>query len=186
MKRLLLLLLSLCFIGSANAVSSPDDYFTSLCIGEKTTGFNWVDNSWKSVNFNPETQKYIAKKVDPAELTDSQCHFSRNSDMYDRYFTLSSNNQPKLSTNGCYSIYRFGGPELHFRFECNEIWSTYARQDEETNPKKRKLESVMCWDNQFFFSPNGLFHSATLHGNVEAYIDYKDSLYLTTGKCSTL
>ena len=186
MKRLLLLLLSLCFIGSANAVSSPDDYFTSLCIGEKTTGFNWVDNSWKSVNFNPETQKYIAKKVDPAELTDSQCHFSRNSDMYDRYFTLSSNNQPKLSTNGCYSIYRFGGPELHFRFECNEIWSTYARQDEETNPKTRKLESVSCEITDFRFAPNGWFHTSFVHKNLKAIADYKDSISVSVGKCSTL
>jgi len=46
-KLLLLLLLSLGFIGSANAVSSVDEYFTSLCISESSTGFNWENNDWE-------------------------------------------------------------------------------------------------------------------------------------------
>ena len=52
MKKLLLILfISLGLIGSAGAVSSLDDYYTSTCTSEQTTGFTWKDNAWQKVNF---------------------------------------------------------------------------------------------------------------------------------------
>ena len=89
-------------------------------------------------------------------------------------------------THGCYSIKQFDYPDLGLKIDCMEDWSAYAGKDGENNSKPKKLESVMCWDKRFFFSPNGLFHSAMLHGDVDKYSDYKDSLALIAGKCSTL
>ena len=68
-KLLLLLLLSLGLVGLSNAVSSVDDYYTALCVTEKSTGFNWEDNNWKQL-LDSVTEKKIVKsfKLEMKEL----------------------------------------------------------------------------------------------------------------------
>lgn len=183
MKKLLLILLSLGIIGSANAVSSVDDYFTSLCISESSTGFNWEKNAWKAVNFKAGT-KHLITKVNPNEARNYECTDTKNLED-DSYFT-NSNNEPKLVREGCYVIKEFGLDTLEYKKDCLEVWSTFPRGSDDINPKTKKLESVQCWDDGFYFSPNGLFQTSYVHGDVSNYSNYKDSLTVSVGKCSTL
>ena len=187
MKKLFLplfLLLATSYIGSANAVSSVDEYFTSLCISKSSTGFNWENNDWSVVDFTTGT-KYLAKRVNPAEAEGYQCQGAKNREN-DYYYTEIPTNEHQLIRDGCYVIKPFGIDFPSFKVNCSEVWSTFERVDSNTNPKTRKLETVMCWDRNFFFSPNGRFHTAKLHGDVDNSSTYKDSLSLTEGKCSVL
>jgi|TARA_R110002012_G_scaffold253766_1_gene432819 hypothetical protein len=184
MKKLLLILLSLGIIGSANAVSSADESFTSLCIADSSVGFNWEKNDWKNVNFTPG--KYIAKRLKLSETKNYQCSGAKDR-MSDYFYTNESINEPELSRYGCYIIKRFGDDFYdNFPIDCYETWSTTKRISDDIDPKLIKLKAVMCSDRNFFFSPNARFHQATLHGNVDNYSNYKDSLSLSEGKCSTL
>ena len=182
-KLLLLLLLSLGLIGSAGAVSSLDDYSTFLCITEESTGFNWKNNKWKQTNFIPV--KYIVNRVDPASVKVWQCPNSL--DRGDDYYSTSQ----FLSTFGCYSIKRFGEDDFDRRFDCSETWTTYEKQNDEKNPKVKKLESVDCNDGSvisqnFAFKPNGWFHTSIFHSMLQRESTSKDSLSISVGKCSTL
>jgi len=186
-KLLLILLLSLGYIGSAVAVSSLDDYYTSLCIAEKSTGFNWENNDWKITNYTPS--KYVVKKVDPTKTRyNYSCVRTKDitNEIWQSYYTLTSSGQPKLLTYGCYTIKRFGQTYEAGEQDCREDWTTYPKEDEETNPKTRKLESVWCEITDFTFAPNGWFHTGYIHKNVKAIADYKDSISVSVGKCSTL
>ena len=80
----------------------------------------------------------------------------------------------------------FGSEYFEFPTDCYETWSTFERVSDDIDPKLKRLESVQCHDKNFFFSPNGRFHKATLHGDVSNISKYKDSLSLSEGKCSTL
>ena len=181
MKKLLLLLLSLGYIGSAGAVSSLDDYYTSVCVGEKSTGFNWENYDWKKVNFIPE--KYIAQKVDATEDSFSFCFDTKN--RFDAYLLWGEKSIPTLITYGCYEIKGFG-VDRGIPRDCEEKWTTYPKEDEEINPKTRNLESVSCYSEDFLFAPNGWFYRSHIHSDLEATDDKKDSLTVTVGKCSTL
>ena len=183
MKRLLLLLLlSLGLVGLSNAVSSVDDYYTALCVTEKSTGFNWEDNNWKQYNFTQS--KYVVKKLNPAEVLEIQCSDTkdRNNDSYYSGFD-------EFNTYGCYSIKRLGYDGFDGKQDCAERWSTYPKQDGEKYPKMKKLEKVWCsLLNDFKFSPNGWFHknAAVNSSSLESSSKYKDSLVLSVGKCSTI
>ena len=178
MKKLLLLLLSLGIMGSADAVSSRDDYFTSLCIAEKSTGFNWENNDWKIRTFVPE--KYVIKKVDATKYR-SSCPYTLEAPYFDFYHEESST----LETYGCYKEKDFGSEiESRFADECRETWITYPKDDSETPPKTKLLEGVYCGDIQF--SPNGWFHKSHVYSSLRNVDVYKDSITVTVGKCSTL
>mgnify|MGYP000861513185 CR=1 FL=1 len=60
-KKLLLLLLTLGFIGSANAISSPDDLFTTTCKEESLEGLQRVGDNWESAERPLRT--YLVTKV---------------------------------------------------------------------------------------------------------------------------
>ena len=183
MKKLLLILLSLGIIGSANAVTSVDESFTSLCVPDSSTGYNWEENDWKRVNFTPG-EKDLVKRLNPSDVRNYQCSQTKNREN-DNFYTNQAINEPQLGRYGCYEIKPFGTDYLNFPIDCYETWSTFKRVSEDIDPKIRRLESVQCWDRNFYFSPNGRFHKATLHGDVSNISKYKDSLSLTEGKCST-
>jgi hypothetical protein len=175
-KLLLLLFISLGLIGSANAVSSVDEYFTSLCSSESSPDINWKYEElpyWKAVKFIPRT-KYLVKRVNPSDTSDNKCQNTKNRTT-DRYFNvaLNSTNESKLTRYGCYSIKPFDRDSWGPKQECSETWSTYAKTDKAANPKIVKLESVWCLDEMFFFSPNGSFFN---------FLSFPSS----EGKCKTL
>ena len=185
MKKLLLILfISLGLIGSASAVSSVDESFTSLCIADSSTGYNWEKNDWERVNFT-SGEKDLVKRINPSDTWDYQCGLTKNREN-DYFYILQTTNEPQLSRYGCYTIKPFGTDYFVYPIDCHETWSTFKRVSDDIDPKIRRLESVQCWDRNFYFSPNGRFHKATLHGDVSNISKYKDSLSLSEGKCSTL
>ena len=105
--------------------------------------------------------------------------------MLDVYLLWGEKSIPTLIAYGCYEIKGFGVDRVIPR-DCKEKWTTYPKEDEETNPKTRKLESVSCEITDFRFAPNGWFHTSFVHKNLKAIADYKDSLSVSVGKCSTL
>ena len=186
MKKLLLILFtSLGLIGSANALSSVDESFTSLCIADSSTGFKWDNNDWESVNFTPG-EKDLVKRLNPSDIKNYQCSQTKNREI-DYFYINQAINEPQLVRYGCYTIKPFGSDfDDNYPTDCHELWSTFKRVSEDIDPKIRRLESVQCWDRNFYFSPNGRFHKASLNGDVRSAIQFKDSLSLSEGKCSTL
>ena len=183
MKKLLLILfISLGSIGSANAVSSPNDFYTSTCTAEQSTGFTWENYDWKKVTFKPG-EKYEVIKVDPANLDNPFiCEQSLDKDnIYKYYF----DNDNTLSQFGCYSIKTLSAQDNGRRNDCREWWTTYPKEDGELIPKTKQLNSVSCRAYDFNFSPDGWFHTGNVNIRTEDIVEYKDSLFVEVGKCST-
>ena len=183
MKKLLLILfISLGLIGSANAVSSPNDFYTSTCTAEQSTGFTWENYDWKKVTFKPG-EKYEVIKVDPAKLDNPfLCEQSLDKDNIYKYYFDSDNT---LSQFGCYSIKTLGVEDNGRRSDCREWWTTYPKEDGELIPKTKQLNSVSCRAYDFNFSPDGWFHTGNVNIQTEDIVEYKDSLFVEIGKCST-
>ena len=183
MKKLLLILfISLGLIGSANAVSSPNDFYTSTCTAEQSTGFTWENYDWKKVTFKPG-EKYEVIKVDPAKLDNPFiCEQSLDKDNIYKYYYDSDNT---LSQFGCYSIKTLGAKDYGRRNDCREWWTTYPKEDGELIPKTKQLNSVSCRAYDFNFSPDGWFHTGNVNIQTEDIVEYKDSLFVEVGKCST-
>ena len=183
MKKLLLILfISLGLIGSANAVSSLNDFYTSTCTAEQSTGFTWENYDWKKVTFKPG-EKYEVIKVDPAKLGNPFiCEQSLDKDnIYKHYFDSDNT----LSQFGCYSIKTLGAKDYGRRNDCREWWTTYPKEDGELIPKTKQLNSVSCRAYDFNFSPDGWFHTGNVNIRTEDIVEYKDSLFVEVGKCST-
>jgi hypothetical protein len=198
MKKLLLpLFVSLIVMSSySNAdINSVDERFTLLCEIEDSTGFNWSDGNWHRTNFKGG-QKYIIKKeadeksIDDADFnysdaTYEMCTYSQKGES--RFFT-------SVSRDACYSIKEFG-KELNFvdSNTCRETWSI-DEQGVET------LDTVNCpyHSKEMTFKLNGLIHTysgGSLEASPEGWIvdgvtkipaDYKDSMYIGFGRCSTI
>ena len=181
-KLLLLLLISLGLIGSANAVSSLNDFYTSSCTTKQATGFTWEDNAWKKVNFKAG-EKYEVTKVDPAKLENP--FFCDQSLDKDNIFSQYSESDNSLWQHGCYSIKDSGAKDNGTRNDCREWWSTYPKEDGELIPKTKQLKTVICRAYDFNFSPDGWFHNGYVNSHVEEIAEYKDSLFVSIGKCST-
>ena len=183
MKKLLLVLfISFGLIGSANAVSSPNDFYTSTCTAEQSTGFTWENYDWKKVTFKPG-EKYEVIKVDPANLDNPFiCEQSLDKDNIYKYYYDSDNT---LSQFGCYSIKTLGAEDYGRRNDCREWWTTYPKEDGELIPKTKQLNSVSCRAYDFNFSPDGWFHTGNVNIQTEDIVEYKDSLFVEIGKCST-
>ena len=175
MKKLLLIIfISLGLIGSANAVSSLNDFYTSSCTTKQATGFTWEDNAWKKVNFKAG-REYEITKLDPTKMKGGWCSDSIAN--YQIYWE-------ELYQDGCYSIKAPGSKDYGFGYDCQETWSLFPKQDGELNPKTKKLERVTCGFYDFHFSPNGMFHT----GNISEMVldkDTKDNLYVSFGECSS-
>ena len=151
MKKLLLILfISLGLIGSANAISSTGEFYTTNCTSEQSTGFAWENNDWKKVSF--KTNQYEVIKVDPTKIEyPYQCSKSIDKDNIYKYYYESDNS---LWQSGCYLIKDLGAKDNLLRTECDEQWSTYKKEDGELIPKTRELKAVMCENKDFNFGEN--------------------------------
>ena len=178
MKKTYFLLVSIFLVFITNtsfAVTEEDDYFTVLCEEEQSTGFNWEDGGWVRTKFI--TSKIIIKKV----KWDEKYVFCTEQEIKNR-----TEYEDLKWVYGCYESKRFG-----------EEWSSYPRYAvkvcsewwEEINDEF-VLQSVKCDDSpqEINFAPNGYFHKSYFHSNLSSKPkdDYKDSLYVSVGKCSTL
>ncbi len=156
--------MQLCVSTGVNAeIVNNEEYFTLFCEGEKSTGFNWKRGNWHKASFI--TEKHIIKKLNPEES--SRCTSMDNrSDFKD----------------GCYNIRVLGENFNDSKTEkCIEYWWP-------GESKVNHLARIICSNSGWKIKPNGWFHKATLNSSLSDSPegDYKDSLSLTIGKCSTL
>jgi len=156
-------------LGVSNA--EAEEYFTSLCIEDKSTGFNWRNGDWHQTNFMPN--KYIVKKVkiDPTPGSDTfQCY----EDMKGKK-NLSFDGK-KIYDYGCFNIRDYGDKFTAFY---NQLCAQSYDDDE-------NIKGVDC--HMMNFQPNGAFIKSRFQSSLTSHPknDYKDSLILSVGKCSVL
>ena len=198
MKKLLLsLFASLVLISNySNAeITSYDERFTLLCEIEGSTGFNWSNGNWHQVNFKAG-RKYIIKKQDDEKSIDAEdFDFDKVKNRFCAYGQEEEyEDYSSVYKNGCYTIKEFGEESNGFNSKlCRETWD----KDEQGS---LKLDTVGCTRGfpQMSFKPNGLIHvfnGGNLESNPEGYVengvtiippDYKDSMYIAFGRCSTI
>jgi len=189
MKRLLPVLMgfALLLLGSlANETHAQNigkgKPFTSLCIAEKSTGFNWKKGQWVEVTFRPE--KYLVVKIplrdwDPNKYKEAL--LSKEPACLGKYLSYT---QSKLKYYGgyrrfgCYNIRTFGSKySIAGSRLCEESWDW----SDETVLEKVRCEST-------YFKPDGNFTRSSIHDNLASKPEnnYKDSLSLSVGSCSVI
>jgi hypothetical protein len=180
-KQLILLLLSLCLISGVNAITEPDDYYSSLCISEQSIGFHRINGIYKESNWI-KNNYIISKKESSAENCPKDVNNLQLAVSMD-----SSDNIIRAETDACYNIKIFG-EEFQNRQtrKCREIW------DSPPDKGYFRLLKVTCYpepesqnSGYFIFKPNGAFERSSLMGPY-SLMSEPASLVLTVGKCSTL
>ncbi|WP_435187477.1 hypothetical protein ACMAZA_04820 [Pseudothioglobus sp. nBUS_23] len=199
MKKLLLsLFASLVLISNySNAeITSFDERFTLLCEIEDSTGFNWSNGNWYQANFKAG-QKYIIKKQDDEKSEDADDYdYAKVKNMFCSYGQeAESDNASYITRDGCYMIKEFGEESTAFNSKlCRERWS----KDSQGSLKLDKVDCSVWGNPEVRFKPNGLIHVHNL-GSLESSPkgvidngvtiippDYKDSMYIAFGRCSTI
>ena len=156
------------------AATKNDQLFKTLCIGEKSTGFNWHNNEWNFVRFKPE--KYLVEKLN-AERSKGTLLCSYEAKEKKRYETAES-----ALDWGCYSVREgeqgLGGPP-HL---CLEDWKMVNGS--------LMLQTVSCEeDDKIHFKPDGNFTAVQWNGDrgeLAEKSNYKDSLSITVGRCAII
>ena len=197
MKKLLLpLFVSLILMSSySNAeITSFDERFTLLCEIEDSTGFNWSNGNWHQANFKAG-KKYIIKKQDDEKSEDAEDYdYAKVKNTFCTFGQEEvSEGASYIHRDGCYMIKEFGEESSGFN-------STLCRETWDKDGRSLKLDTVGCsWGNPTMsFKPNGLIHvfsKSSLESNPKGYVDngvtiippdYKDSMYVAFGRCSTI
>jgi len=173
--RNLLASLTSVFVLSASSVVfaqgvGQDSLFSLLCVGEKSTSFKWERGQWHPANFT--TGRYIVTKVDLDGATEIEKQNCRSN-----YEETKSRNGPS-TLNACYNI-RGDGDDYHEEFSrsCTEHWVG------------KRLDHIECdRPTKLFFQPNGNFIFSYLHPSLSDRPrgDYKDSLFVSVGRCVVL
>jgi hypothetical protein len=153
-----------------------DQLFKTLCIGEKSTGFNWRNNEWNFTRFKPE--KYFIEKLKPERSARTLLCWSEAKEKT-RYESADS-----TSDWGCYSV-REGEQDLgppHLAYLCLEDWKTVNGSF--------VLQTVSCeGGDKIHFKPDGNFdavHWSGYNGELAEKSNDKDSLSITVGRCSII
>ena len=171
--------LSICFVASAFAQQkAPLELapFTSLCVEDAATGFDWRNGEWKAGRYHPKL-KYMVQKIPESQYRNPPqspnvphvlCEPRVGADL----------NGYKISF-GCYNI-RESGEKLFppNSVMCSEQWI------------KGELRTISCKEAQrpFFFVPDGNFIAYPWHADISIKPEnnYKDSLAISVGRCSTV
>ena len=144
--------------------------FKAICAQEKATGFNWKAGAWTQANFAPDRKLFVQKidfaanqKRPPLE----RFMLCRPEESMDLLWTT--------ATQACYVIKQLGQQHLQTDGEmCVESFNG------------KTLKSIAC--RKLTFLPNGAFIELPWHMEVDPKPkdDYKDSLILSLGTCTTL
>ena len=191
-KIFLLFLLSLIHSSSfSNAeITSDDEQFMVLCEIENSTGFNWSNGNWHQINFKAGEQ-YLIKKESEEHGEDIMVSMCSN-----RLLKQEPKDLPNwVIRDGCYSIKKLKPNIRSYLSEpCRETWSK----------DNMKLDNISCPQAlgrpKMVFKPNGLMHihkdelnlnanpKAQYFPNGDLYLpaDYKDSMFIGFGRCSTI
>ncbi len=166
-----------CFVQAEGSNLLKYPVSSTLCIEEKSTGFNWANNQWVPTQFKV-TRKYLVKKLSLESYKDIQAK-EKNKSIF-----CTEPKETKISDEGgsftgfvevCYENKTVGEESSVFNVSmCTEFW------------KKGKLERISCDKSipQFFFHPDGQFIRFPWHSDIQRTAENKDSLALTVGSCS--
>jgi hypothetical protein len=155
------------------ATIKNDQLFKTLCIGEKSTGFNWHNHEWNFAHFKPE--KYLVEKLKAERSQLTALCWSGTKEKTRHEFAAGALDW------GCYSV-REGEPGLgppHLAHLCLEDWKTVNGSF--------VLQSVSC--EEIKFKPDGNFTAVQWSGGdaeLAEKSNYKDSLSITVGRCSII
>jgi hypothetical protein len=152
--------------------------FSTLCIQEDATGYNWQNKKWIQTNFKP-TNKYIIKKIEiekysGKDRSKSQLITCKNPSVID---VTQEGKKFTGFVDTCYEIKRMGEKASLFDNQmCSEYW-----QD-------GRLEKISCRDHSspFYFEPDGSFIQFPWHTSLGKTDNEKDSLALSVGSCSQI
>lgn len=178
---LVLGLLMTCSSATAQVATGPRgaSEFTSLCEEAEGTGFNWRNGGWVKTQFVEE--KLIVRKLTSFEQGEQP------DGTFVRCFDFLKGEPFTADTiawlSGCYRVGKLGQENP------TTAWCTeYYRKP----GKSWALDSVVCKADDFpaelSFRPDGAFTYTFTHSNVDPKPkdDYKDSLKISHGKCSTI
>ncbi len=146
--------------------------FSTLCVGEKSTGFNWEQGEWVAVRF--KLSKYIISKIQPDSPKAGSCKTTLKN-------VKSGSFQIWGWTEGCYNIRRMGTEFYpHLTQVCPENW--------EKSGSGHSITYIDCRKKGWVFRPNGNFIHSSIHVNLDPSPEknYKDSLSISVGKCSVI
>jgi hypothetical protein len=172
---------SLILLGSINlgAIAQPvfgsKAGYSSICIEELSTGFNWQNKRWVQTNFKEET--YIVSRI-PVEKYRTLVE-ARANNVYLCDDKSNENNKYGKTEfiNECYSVTKIGQkPTLLDANMCTEVWES------------TRLISVLCnkHSSKLTFQPTGNFIKQPWHSDLRSDEQNKDSLALSVGKCTSI
>jgi len=146
--------------------------FQQLCVASDAVGFNWDNGEYKKTRFKRLT--YTVTKVEPEKgsLPDLMCNRMRED-------KSTINNSDSKSYLVCLRLGELGGGDPSYH-PCKEYHLKLK--------DKPWRVTLQCENDEFMMSPNEHFHKARVHANTRSTPedDYKDSLVLTVGKCSSI
>ena len=179
MKRALVAVVACAALG---AWGQNEPLFTSQCISKKETGFNWENNWWISINFQPG-KIYMARKIDHSDKAfkgkDMMDTPYNCKGIEDRIYDLGFFDNGDKAREACYTTKAHGSSESLF-FSAEKCHERYD--------KSGRLKEVQC--KQMRFSPDGLFIRLPWEASMDLnpYPDkgYKDSLNLSVGTCARI
>lgn len=164
MKKTAILFTGISFFTSSAIASNFSDEYILYCKGDKSIGFNWVNNKWEETRFYPTD--HIVSKLKTNSCLEFYAHEPERS---------------SVSSEVCINIREMGeqyAPNLSGK--CTEfiapegaLWSSYL-----------KCEGLFT--GIFLTKPDGWFHRATVHSQLEPVNNNKDSLLIEVGKCSRI
>ena len=149
--------------------------YSSICVEEQSTGFNWQNKRWVQANFKEET--YIVSRI-PLEKYQSFLE-ARANNLHLCSDKSKENSEFEKTTfiNECYSVTRIGQkPAITDSRMCTEIWES------------KRLVTIQCSDHssKFHFQPTGNFIKQPWHSDLRSDEQSKDSLALSVGKCTSI
>ena len=146
--------------------------FKSLCIGEQSTGFNWVNGKWKQTNFN--SSRYVLEKIDYSSAMKSKNPIEIPISC--KAAVATKVNSELTIVEACYLYYEFGVKPI-IMINANMCYESFENGN---------IKDIDC-TGKVKFKPNGLF--VALPSNVSMDItnsNYKDSIAITVGTCGQL
>jgi len=155
--------------------------FSSLCIAEQSTGFNWEKGEWVRTNFI--LNKYLVKKIHQDKLSSGQLWQCLGNDgkRTEEMLPFESGKETHLITR-CYEVKEFG-EELALPEFCSEYYRNNGNGD-------LKLYEIRCSQSNMNMRTNGRFTISNTKsiGDFpwDDLEDYSDSLSISIGNCSTL
>ncbi len=146
--------------------------FTSLCIADSSTGFNWVNGKWIRNDYNPE--RYILQKIDYENQM-------KAADTLDRPITCDEPSGSVVSSEravvkACYSFRKFGSKSIILS-QSQNCYESFKGGD---------LDLIQC-PGIGNFKPNGLFVKLPSFISMDlSNQKEKDSIVIDVGSCAVL